>query len=122
MSVRKKIQKATTPEGESQETVWWIADYTDGSGRRHQQRFKYKKDAEAHEEKSKVAIRAGNYVAVDHDMTVADAATVWIKRVEANGMRHRGPVERTTIRQYRQHVELAHRAADRCAQAGEAEP
>ena len=30
----------------------------------------------------------------------------WIKRVEANGMRGEGPAERTTVRQYRQHVDL----------------
>ena len=101
MSVRKKILHKGTP----QEEVWWIADYTDGSGRRHQPRFKHKRDAEAHEEKSKVAIRDGRYIAVA-DVTVADAARIWISRVEANGMRHRGPVERATLRQYRQHVDL----------------
>jgi integrase len=101
MSVRKKILHKGTP----QEEVWWIADYTDGSGRRHQPRFKHKRDAEAHEEKSKVAIRDGRSIAVA-DVTVADAARIWISRVEANGMRHRGPVERATLRQYRQHVDL----------------
>jgi integrase len=101
MSVRKKILHKGTP----QEAVWWIADYADGSGQRHQMRFKHKRDAEAHEEKSKVAIRAGKYVPVE-DVTVADAADIWLKRVDANGMRHRGPIERSTLRQYRQHIDL----------------
>jgi len=83
----------------------WIADYFDGSGKRHQREFTRKKDATAHEEKSKVAVRAGTYVSPG-DITVREAAEIWIKRVEANGMRGSGPVERTTTRQYRQHVDL----------------
>jgi integrase len=102
MSVRKKV--ITGADGE--QTTWWLADYRSGDGERHQVRFKYKRDAEAHEEKSKVSIRAGTHVTVRHDLTVADAAQIWLNRVEANGMRHKGPVERTTIRQYRQHVNL----------------
>ena len=101
MSVRKKI---VITNGEP--VTWWLADYKDGSGRRHQERFKRKAEAEAHEEKSKVAIRSGNYVAVDHDVTVAEAAQVWLDRVAATGMRHRGPVEFATLRQYKQHVSL----------------
>jgi integrase len=101
MSVRKKILHKGTP----QETTWWIADYADRSGRRHQVRFKHKRDAEAHEEKSKVAIRDGKYLVIG-DVTVADAARIWLNRVVANGMRHRGPVERTTLQQYQEHVDL----------------
>jgi integrase len=104
MSVRRK--KITNSEGVLIETEWWIADYADGSGKRHQRHFKTKGEATAHEERNKVAIREGNYVSVDRSITVADAAKVWLKRVEANGMRHRGPVERTTRNQYGQHVNL----------------
>ena len=58
-------------------------------------RFKHKRDAVAHEEKSKVAVRDGKYLVVE-DVTIADAARIWMSRVEADGMRHRGPVERAT--------------------------
>jgi integrase len=106
MSVRKKILHQIDPEtGAPQEATWWIADYADGSGRRHQVRFKHKRDAVAHEEKSKVAVRDGKYLVVS-DVAVADAARIWMSRCEANGMRHRGPVERATLLQYRQHVNL----------------
>ena len=106
MSVRKKILQQIDPEtGASQEATWWIADYADGNGRRRQVRFKHKRDAVAHEEKSKVAVRDGKYLVVA-DVTMADAARIWLNRVEANGMRHRGPVERTTLLQYREHVDL----------------
>ena len=80
--------------------VWWIADYTDGSGKRHQERFKRKAEAVAHEEKSKVAIRAGTHVSLDSNLTVADVAEKWIKRVEANAR------ERTTVKQYKEHIKL----------------
>jgi integrase len=93
MSVRKKT---VTVKGKPVE--WWLADYTDGAGRRHQERFKHKKDAVAHEEKQKVAIRAGTHVSLDSNLTIADVAEKWIKNVEARG------AERTTIRQYRQHI------------------
>ena len=52
-----------------------------------------------------VAVRDGKYIVVE-DVTVADAARAWISRVEANGMRHRGPVERGTLAMYRQHADL----------------
>jgi integrase len=96
MSVRKKVIDKGTP----QEQLWWIADYTDGSGKRHQERFKRKAEAEAHEQKSKVAIRAGTHVSLDSNLTIADVADQWIKRVEANAR------ERATIRQYREHIRL----------------
>ena len=96
MSVRKKVIHEGTP----QEQLWWIADYTDGSGKRHQVRFKRKAEAEDHEEKSKVAIRAGTHVSLDSNLTMADVADQWIKRVEANAR------ERATVKQYREHIKL----------------
>jgi integrase len=95
MSVRKKIVMS---DGES--ITWWLADYTDGSGKRHQVRFKRKAEAEDHEEKSKVAIRAGTHVSFDSNLTIADVADQWIKRVEANAR------ERATVKQYKEHIKL----------------
>ena len=37
---------------------------------------------------------------------MVEAAERWISKVEANGMREDGPAERTTVRQYRQHINL----------------
>ena len=101
MSVRWKIVKSRN----SKEVKWWIADFKDSNGR-HQKRFKTKHEAEEFEDASKVAIRAGQHVAVDPNRTIGGAADDWLKRVEANGMRNNGKLERATIRQYRQHVEL----------------
>jgi integrase len=95
MSVRKKI---VMTKGEP--VTWWLADYRDGSGKRHQERFKRKAEAEAHEDKQKVAIRAGTHVSLNSNLTVADVAEKWIRKVEADAR------ERATVRQYRQHIKI----------------
>jgi integrase len=99
MSVREKKVETTTPEGEKLETKWWIADYTDGTGR-HQKRFKYKRDAVAFHEQMKVAIRAGTHVALPSDLTIENASDRWLKKVEANAR------DRGTIKFYREHIKL----------------
>jgi integrase len=99
MSVREKIVTTTTPAGETIKTKWWIADYTDGTGR-HQKRFKHKREALAYIEPIKVAIRAGTHVSLSSDLTIKDAADKWLSRCEANA------VERGTLKFYREHVRL----------------
>jgi integrase len=94
MSVRKRVW--TTRKGEAKEA--WIADYTDGAGKRHIETFARKKDADAYAAKVAVEVNAGTHVAPDSDLTIAGVAEKWIKGVEADGR------ERATIRQYRQHI------------------
>jgi integrase len=96
MSVRKKTIASKTPEGEPE--VWWLADYFDGAGNRHQRRFKTKKEAVTHHDQMKVAIRSGHHVSLPHDLTVAGAADKWIAKVAADDR------ERSTLRQYEIHV------------------
>jgi integrase len=93
MSVRKKVTRLN-----GEEIVWWLADYSDGAGRRHQRRFKTKKEAAAHHDQMKVAIRAGHHVALPHDLTIAGAAAKWLRKVDADAR------ERATLKTYREHV------------------
>jgi integrase len=102
MSVRKR--QWTTRLGEPKEA--WIVDYVDGQGDRHIETFAKKKDADAYHDKVRMDVRQGMHTAPSKAATVAEAAREWIKRVEANGMRGDGPAERSTVRQYRQHVDL----------------
>jgi integrase len=102
MSVRKRVW--TTRKGETKEA--WIADFTDGIGKRHIRTFQQKKKADAYEASVAVAVNAGTHVALDGSVAVADAAEDWIKRVAASGMRDEGPVERGTIKMYREHANL----------------
>jgi integrase len=96
MSIRKR--KWTTRRGEAKEA--WIVDYTDQQGDRHIETFERKKDADARHATIKVNVRQGTHTAPSKSITVAEAAEGWIKRVEADGL------ERATIREYRQHVDL----------------
>jgi integrase len=96
MSVRKRTW--TTGNGEAKEA--WIADFVDGAGKRHIRTFAQKRKADAYAAKVKVAVNAGTHVALDANLTVADVAQKWIASVEAQGR------ERTTIVQYREHVDL----------------
>ena len=94
MSVRKR--KWITSGGEAREA--FIVDYVDQEGNRHIRTFDRKGEATDYAATVKVDIRRGVHTA--SKLTVAEAAEAWIKRVEADG------AERTTIRQYRQHISL----------------
>jgi integrase len=95
MSVRKR--KWTTRKGEVKEA--WLVDYLQ-DGKRHVETFDRKKDAVAREHKVRLDIGKGIHVAASNSITVAEAARNWLNEVEANGR------ERSTLRQYRQHVDL----------------
>jgi integrase len=77
-----------------------------GKGKdRHQDTFDTKKEADDYQTKARGDIGKGIHTPSNKSLTVAEAAEVWIERVEGNGMRNHGPAERTTVRQYRQHVD-----------------
>jgi integrase len=96
MSVRKR--EWTTRSGEQREA--WVVDYADGAGSRHIQTFAQKKKADAFAAKVRVDVNAGTHVALDSNMTMAKVGDKWIERATADGL------ERATLRQYRQHVDL----------------
>jgi len=96
MSVRKR--KWQTSGGEPREA--WVVDYFDQEGDRVLRTFEKKKDADAFHATVKVEVGRGEHITPSKSETVAEAAERWIKRVEAEGR------ERTTVRQYRQHVDL----------------
>lgn len=96
MSVRKRTW--TTRRGERKEA--WIVDYSDQHGDRHIETFQRKKDADDYHAQVRVDVGKGTHVAPSKSATIAEAAELWINRVEAEGR------ERATIRQYRQHVNL----------------
>src|SRR5262245_21310190 len=96
MSVRKR--EWTTRNEEKREA--WIVDYVDASGARRIKTFKRKKDAEAWEDSTNVAVRDGTHVADSASVTVAAAGTMWITSAEANNL------ERATIEQYSDHLRL----------------
>src|SRR5262249_51884074 len=88
----------TTEKGEKREA--WIVDYFDQEGRRRQETFERKKDADARHDEVRVDIRQGVHTPRNKSITVADAAKDWINYVKLEKR------ERSTVDQYRQHVDL----------------
>ena len=95
MSVRKKVIGI----GEPTEEIWWIADYTDGSGLRHQRRFKHKREAVALHDQMKVAIRAGTHVSLPNDLTLRTFPTSGLSasRPMPENAAHSSPIVSTSI-------------------------
>jgi integrase len=75
-------------------------DYVDRDGDRHIETFTRKKDADERHDAVRVNVREGVHTATSKSITVAEAAEDWIEAVQLEGR------ERTTTRQYRQHVDL----------------
>src|SRR5215468_1857123 len=89
MSVRKRTWK--NAKGESQEA--WVVDYVH-QGKRHNETFQRKKDADARHAAVKVDVAKGIHTPVNRSITVATAAGDWITYVELEGR------ERGTVAQY----------------------
>jgi len=96
MSVRKR--EWMTKERELREA--WIVDYKDRDRTRVIKTFERKKDADAYHATVRVDVRHGVHTAPSKSPTILEAGEAWIKRGEADGL------EATTIRQYRQHLNL----------------
>lgn len=101
MSVRKRPW--VTPSGEQRDA--WVVDYRDGDGKRRNKQFARKKDADHFAAQAKVEVSHGTHVPDSTSITVGEAAEIWIKAV-AVGRNGRTPAEASTLRQYRQHVDL----------------
>lgn len=101
MSVRKR----RWPDPETGPNEAWVVDYRDGQGKRRLKSFARKKDADAFAAQAKVEIGQGVHVAGSASITVAQAAEDWITAVE-HGRNGRSPAEASTLRQYRQHIDL----------------
>src|SRR5262245_57280992 len=100
MSVRKRSW--TTRKGEQKEA--WIVDYTDQVGNRHIETFARKKDADAHHDKVRQDVRHGTHIS--SKLTVAEAGRNWIDHAEKGVGRPDGPLERATIKGYREALDL----------------
>lgn len=96
MSIRKRTWK--TKDGTK---TAWVVDYKDQSGKRRLKTFDKKKDATNWwDGQASYEIKQGTHTPESTSITVAEAGENWIKRAELEGR------EASTIRQYRQHVEL----------------
>jgi integrase len=78
----------------------WVVNYTDQSGTRRLKTFAAKKAADEWLTEAAHQLKQGTHTPDSDSITVADACELWIKRGELEGL------ERSTVRQYRQHTDL----------------
>lgn len=96
MSIRER--KWTTAKGVEKSA--WVVDYFDQNGKRHQKSFPLKKDAKRFESSTHVEVMDRVHVADRDTITIAEAGKLWLASCEEAGH------ERTTLSQYRQHLDL----------------
>jgi integrase len=99
MAVRKRIWQ--TSAGETREA--WVVDYTDSEGR-HIETFAKKKDADAYHDRVRQDVRHG--IHIPSKLTVAEAGKNWLDHAEKGVGRPDGPLERATVKGYREALEL----------------
>jgi integrase len=93
-TVRKRAWKAG-----DEAKVAWIADYFDREGKRHIKTFKTQRAAKAWLLEAQHEVRRGIHTPESTSITVAEAARLWLKRCEADGL------EPSTIAAYRYGVD-----------------
>ncbi len=96
MSVRKRTWK--NRDGSQGEA--WVVAYTDQGGKRRMKNFDRKRDADAFHASVSIELRSGLHVPDSQSVMVAEAGRLWLKSCEA------AQLERATLDQYRQHLEL----------------
>jgi integrase len=82
------------------EQTAWVADYFDQNGKRHIKTFDTKKAAAAWLIETQGEVKRGVHTPENASITVADAAEIWIEKGKLEEL------ERSTLRQYRNHVDL----------------
>ena len=94
-----KVRKRTWTNAKGEQTAW-IADYFDQAGKRHIKTFERKKDADAWLINTQGEVVRGIHTPENDSITVAEAAKLWLETGELEKL------ERSTLRQYRNHVDL----------------
>jgi len=99
-TVRKRTYHAGTPK----EKQVWIVDYfsTGKDGKLHRHIETYKKKGQANDVLKKIQdeVDKGIHTSKRESVTVAEAGALWIGQAEIDKL------ERSTVRQYRQHLDL----------------
>jgi integrase len=94
-----KVRKRTWQNAKGEQTAW-IADYFDQNGKRHIKTFARQGEAKAWLVTAQGEVSRGVHTPENASITVAEAAALWIEKGELKQL------ERSTLRQYRNHVDL----------------
>ncbi len=103
------IRKRTWESGGETKTAW-ICDYKSphpktGKPERHIRTFKTQREAKAWETDMRSEVKLGTHTADAASITVAEAGDLWIEQGEL-GQDGELPLERATLKQYREHLRL----------------
>jgi integrase len=93
------IRKRTWRSKDGEQTAW-VADYFDQNGKRHIKTFDTKKSAAGWLVETQSEVKRGVHTPESASITLAEAAEIWIEKGELESL------ERSTLRQYRNHVDL----------------
>jgi integrase len=96
MTVRKRTW--TNRDGSQSES--WVVAYTDQAGRRRLKSFDKKREADSYQVGLSGELRSGIHVPDSQSVTIAEAGRLWLVTSE------NARLERTTLVQYRQQLEL----------------
>ena len=99
-----KVRKRLWTNRAGQQTAW-VADYFDQTGRRHIKTFTREREAKAWLIDAQGEVKRGTHTPESASITVAEAADLWLERGELEKL------EKSTMRQYRNHVDLHIRAS-----------
>jgi integrase len=94
------VRKRSRVAADGEVKVTWLADYVDQHGSRHNKTFATKKAATAWLVTAQGEVARGTHTPEAASITVAEAADLWLKKGELEKL------ERSTLRQYRNHVDL----------------
>jgi integrase len=94
-----KVRKRTWKTGEAVKTAW-VADYLDQVGKRRLKTFMTRKAADAWLVTARHEISQGVHTPASASITVGEAGDLWLAQAESDGL------ERSTLGQYRPHLEL----------------
>jgi integrase len=94
-----KVRKRVWSNAKGEQTAW-VADYFDQAGKRHIKTFETKREAAAWLVTTSGEVARGVHTPESASITVAEAAELWIERGKLENL------ERSTLRQYRNHVDL----------------
>jgi integrase len=94
-----KVRKRTWTNSKGEQTAW-IADYFDQGGKRHIKTFETKREATAWLVGTQNEVKQGIHTPESTSITVAEAADLWLEKGALEKL------ERSTLRQYRNHVDL----------------
>lgn len=95
MSIRKR-----TWVTRGQQKTAWVLVYSNGNGKRKQETFTTRREAERRWSEVSAELRRGSHVSLADSLTVAQAGDLWIERAISEGL------ERSTYEEYRRVLRL----------------